>query len=834
MTARIRQLFDDVVHDLRYAGRALRKSPGFAAAVIVTLGLGIGANAAMFGVVDRLMFRPYAYLRDPSSVNRIYLRATYRGTTSTGPYTEYARYLDLKRWTTSFDEWAGFASRKWAVGVGDASRERQVATVNATFFKFFDAKPALGRFFLAEEDTTPVGKDVAVLGYGFWQSEYGGDRNVLGKVIQVGNIAATIVGVAPEGFAGVNDVDPPAVYIPITTYAGSQPGERANPTYYTRYYWGWMEMMARRKPGVTEEQATADLTRAYTRSWNYEIELNKEGTPVAEAKPMAIAGAMKIGAGPDPSLEARTAFWVTGVAAIVLLIACANVANLFLARALKREREVAVRLALGVTRSRLVTQTLTESLLLSLLGSVAGLLVAQWGGIAIRRLLIRSENASLDVLTDWRTLGIAVGVAMICALLTGLAPAFLSGRGDLARSLKAGPREGTYHRSRTRVTLLVLQGALSVVLLVGAGLFVRSLQHVRQMRLGYDADPVLLVSRNMRGMTVDSASRVRLGRTLLETAQSIPGVESATWVSSVPFWSTSSTNLYVAGIDSVRKLGRFTFQSATQDYFRTMGTRILRGRGFTSEDRQAAPRVAVVSESMANVLWPGKEALGQCMRVGQDTMPCTTVVGIAEDAVQRDLTGDKRYHYYLVMDQYQPAGGSYVLLRMRGDVAAQQELVRKTMQRVMPGQSYVTTKPLGEIVADEQRSWQLGATVFVAFGVLALVIAAVGLYSVIGYNVMQRMHELGVRVALGAQSSDILRLVVGQGLRFAVAGVALGTLLAFAASRWLEPLLFKQSPKDPVVYSIVGGLLVLVALAASAAPAFRASRADPNAALRSE
>jgi predicted permease len=379
-----------------------------------------------------------------------------------------------------------------------------------------------------------------------------------------------------------------------------------------------------------------------------------------------------------------------------------------------------------------------------------------------------------------------------------------------------------------------LQGALSVVLLVGAGLFVRSLQHVRQMRLGYDADPVLLVSRNMRGMTVDSASRVRLGRTLLETAQSIPGVESATWVSSVPFWSTSSTNLYVAGIDSVRKLGRFTFQSATQDYFRTMGTRILRGRGFTSEDRQAAPRVAVVSESMANVLWPGKEALGQCMRVGQDTMPCTTVVGIAEDAVQRDLTGDKRYHYYLVMDQYQPAGGSYVLLRMRGDVAAQQELVRKTMQRVMPGQSYVTTKPLGEIVADEQRSWQLGATVFVAFGVLALVIAAVGLYSVIGYNVMQRMHELGVRVALGAQSSDILRLVVGQGLRFAVAGVALGTLLAFAASRWLEPLLFKQSPKDPVVYSIVGGLLVLVALAASAAPAFRASRADPNAALRSE
>jgi predicted permease len=354
------------------------------------------------------------------------------------------------------------------------------------------------------------------------------------------------------------------------------------------------------------------------------------------------------------------------------------------------------------------------------------------------------------------------------------------------------------------------------------------------MRLGYDADPVMLVSRNMRGMTIDSVARIQLGRTLLQTAQAIPGVESAAWVSSVPFWSTSSTNLYVAGIDSVRKLGRFTFQIATTDYFRTMGTRILRGRGFTADDREGAARIAVVSQSMAQALWPGKEAIGQCLRVGQDTMPCTTVVGVAEDAVQRDLTGDKRYHYYLPIDQYQPAGGFMVMLRMRGDIAAQQETVRKALQRVMPGQSYVTTKPLGEVIAEQQRSWQLGATVFVAFGGLALVIAAVGLYSVIGYNVMQRMHELGVRVALGAQARDIVQLVVGQGVRFAVAGVALGTALAFAASRWIEPLLFKQSPKDPVVYSVVGGLLVLVALAASAAPAFRASRADPNTALRSE
>jgi putative ABC transport system permease protein len=827
-----RHLIEAFVQDVRYALRGLRKSPAFAAAVILTLGLGIGANAAMFGVIDRLMFRPFAYLRDPGTVHRVYLQATNRGTTATSWHTEYTRYLDLKRATRSFDEWSGFAHRQVAVGVGEASRERSVAAVNASFFRFFDAPPALGRYFLAAEDTTPRGAEVAVLGYGFWQSEFGG-RNVLGEVIQVGNIPATIIGVAPEGFAGVDDTNPPAIYIPITTYAGSQPNERTNPRYYLTYNWGWMEMMVRRKPGVTVEQASHDLTQAYLLSWNAERDKEASIAPAAVAKPNAIAGSMKIGAGPSPGLEARTALWVTGVAAIVLLIACANVANLFLARALRRQREVAVRLALGVSRQRLMMQTLTESLVLSVLGSLVGLVIAQWGGLAIRRLLIANQGASLDVLTDWRTLGLAAGVALLAGLLTGIAPAVLSGRGDLARSLKAGPREGTYHRSRTRVALLVLQGAMSVVLLVGAGLFVRSLRNVNDMRMGYDAEPVLLVTRNLRGMDMSDSTRAQLNRTLLATGAAIPGVESASWVTSVPFWSSSSTNLFVPGIDSVRRLGRFTYQTATTDYFETMGTRILRGRGFLPDDRANAPLVAVVSESMGNVLWPGKDAIGQCMRVRADTMPCTTVVGIAEDIVQQDVTSDKRYQYYLPMEQA-GWGGSFLMVKMRGDPRAQQETVRKAIQQVLPGHAYATVKPFAELVDEQRRSWRLGATMFVAFGVLALIVAAVGLYGVIGYNVTQRMHELGVRVALGAQSDDILRLVVGQGVRLAVAGVALGSALAFAGGRWIEPLLFKQPARDPVVFSVVASVLVLVALAASAAPALRAARADPNSALRSE
>jgi predicted permease len=755
-----------------------------------------------------------------------------RGTMRTQWHTEYARYLDLKKWTTSFSQYSGFAERMMAVGVGDAARERRVAVVSATFFSFFNARPALGRFFVATEDTTPRGADVAVLGHGFWKAEFAG-RDVRGTVLQVGSIRATIVGVAPEGFAGINDSDPPAVYIPITTYANAEGGGSNATNYFTAYNWGWVQILVRRKPSVTLAQASADMSRAHLRSWNAQRATEPSLAPAEVAKPSAIVSAVKLGAGPEPSLEARTALWVTGVAGIVLLIACANAANLFLARALRRQREIAVRLALGVGRGRLIRQSLTESLVLSILGSVAGLLLAQWGGTAIRRLLIASENVSLDVFTDWRTLGVATAVAVASGILTGLAPALLSGRGDLAAALKAGAREGTYQRSRTRDALLVTQGALSVVLLVGAALFVKSLGKVKAMRMGYDAEPVLIATRNLRGTQLDDSARVALRRSLLETAQAFPGVEYATWVSSVPFWSTSTTRLFVAGIDSVRALGQFRYQMATTDYFRAMGTRIVRGRGFTPDDRAGAPRIAVVSEAMAKALWPGRDAIGQCMRVFADTMPCTTVVGVAEDMVQEALS-ETRYHYYLPIEQSRPAGGHSLLIRMRGDPALQAERVRKALQAVMPGQSYVTVRPLRELVDGTRRSWQLGATMFVAFGVLALAVAAVGLYGVIGYNVTQRMHELGVRVALGAQSGDILRLVTGQGVRFAVAGIAVGTALALAGSRWLQPLLFEQSATDPVIYGLVGAILLVVALAASAAPAVRAAKADPNVALRAE
>jgi putative ABC transport system permease protein len=830
------RLFDDFSQDLKYALRGLRKSPGFAAAAIVTLAFGIGANAAMFGVVDRLMFRPYPYLKDPSTVHRIYLRQTDRGTTRTqAGGIQYTRYMDIKNGTSSFTHHAAFLSPNLAVGAGDAARERRVGVVSAAFWDFFAARPALGRFFTAAEDTTPRGADVVVLGHGFWKAAFGGRADVVGQTVRVNNVSATIIGVAPEGFVGVDDDDPPALFMPITTYRGrraeAEPNDPTN--WFTTYNTGLVSIMVRRKPGVSVEQANADVTQAYRASYLKQMELSPAMTPLDKANPTGIVSAMKVGAGPDPSLEARTALWVTGVAAIVLLIACANVANLFLARALKRQRETALRLALGVTRVRLVRQALTESVLLSLLGSIAGLLVAYWGGAGIRRLLVASDNAPLEVFTDWRTIGVSIGAALLAALLTGIVPSWMSMRGDLARALKTGARGGS-QRSRARTALLVVQGALSVVLLVGAGLFVKSLGNVKAMRIGYDAEPVLLANRSMRGMRLDSAASVALRTALVERARAIPGVEAAAWIYSVPFRSTSATRLFVAGIDTVARLGRFTYQASSSGYFETMGTRILRGRAYTDADRAGAPRVMVVSESMGRVLWPNADPLGQCVKVHADTMPCTTVIGIAEDMIQNDLQTSTRFHYYMPVEQFDPAGGNGLFLRMRGDPRQHQEAVRRALQSVMPGETFVTVTPLIEVVDAARRSWQLGATMFVACGVLALIVAGIGLYGVIGYNVTQRMHELGIRVALGAQSTDILRLVVRQGMAFAVAGVVLGGVIAFAASRWMQPLLFQQSARDPVVYAFVGAIMLIVALVASAPAAARAAQADPNAALRAE
>ncbi|HEY6224865.1 MAG TPA: ABC transporter permease, partial [Gemmatimonadales bacterium] len=693
-----------LLQDLRYALRSLAKSPGFTLGVVLTLALGIGANVTMFSIVDRMLFRTPPMLRDPSATHRVYLAQTYRGVETADASMQYARYVDLTSGTTSFARTAAFTEDDIAVGVGTEARELRIGIVSASFFGFFDAPPALGRYFTTTEDAPPTGTAVAVLGYGFWQTRYGGRPDILGSTLQIGPVIYTIIGVAPQGFAGLWPNQPPAALIPISTYAGAlAAGFMQNERWWTTYSWDWMSMLVQRKPGVSTATATADVTRAFLRSFEAERAGDQTLSPAALARPRGIVASVLSERGPNESSFAKVATWVSGIAVIVLLIACANVMNLLLARALRRRREIAIRLALGVTRRRLLSQLLAESLVLAACGGAVGLMIAEWGGTVLRDQFL-AGSADVSVLGNERTLLFAALAVLVTGVLTGLVPALRVLRPDLATDLKAGIREGIYQRSRTRAVLLIAQCALSVTLLVGAGLFVRSLRQVRDVRLGYDVDPVLIVDLNMRGVQLDSARHVVLRRNLQDAARSIPGVQHVSPRVSVPFLGRMSVSLYVAGIDSVRRLGRFLLNAVGPDYFATMGTQLVRGRGISDQDVASAPGAMVVSEAMAGVLWPGRDAIGQCVHVRFETAPCTYVVGVAENIHSQGLGDDPTFTYYLSSAQWDPANGG-LFVRVGGPARHLAETVRRRLQEVMPGASYVVVTPFADVLGRETRSW---------------------------------------------------------------------------------------------------------------------------------
>jgi predicted permease len=714
------------------------------------------------------------------------------------------------------------------VGTGDQTREATVGTVSASFFEFFNARPALGRYFSRSEDRVPAGAPVTVISYPFWQLQYDGRTDIIGTTLKIDKTSYTIIGVAAEDFTGMDDGGVPVAFIPITAYASAVRG----PGWEKMYTWSWMEMLVRRRPNVSVATATAELETSFRRNWiKTGTILGDKWPSIEEAKPRAILAPVLYGRGPGGGRDSKIVVWVSGVAVVVLLIACANVANLLLSRAVRRRREIALRLALGVTRMRLIRQLISESLVLALFGGLAGLAIAQWGGGVLRAVFLPRE-ARAAVLTDSRTLLFAITMVLTTALLTGVAPSINTVRQNLSGALKTGGREGSYRRSHLQTFLLILQAALSVVLLVGAGLFVKSFQNVRSMRLGYDVDPVLVVRENQRDVKLTPVEADAMEQRVLEEAQRTPGVVSATRVASVPFWSNEGRGLRVEGVDSVRKLGRFILQAGSPDYFATMGTRILRGRAFNAGDGIGAPRVMVVSEAMAKALWPGQEALGKCIHI--DTFPCSTVIGIAEEMHVRSLMAEREFTYYIPFAQYDGGASGAIVVRVRGDAADFTEPVRRQLQRLMPGAAYVSTVPLRTLVDPNLRSWRFGATMFAAFGLLALTLAAIGLYSVIAYNVAQRTQELGVRIALGAKTQNVLRLIIRRGVGLTLIGVAIGGVIAYWASRWTEPLLYKQSPHDPAVLAGVAVVLILVAVLASAIPAVRATRVDPNVALRAE
>jgi predicted permease len=819
-------LFEQGAQDLRYAVRALVARKTFALGVIITLALGVGANATMFGIVDRLLFRAPPRLTDPSTVHRIYLHSVEQGEPRVDRNFAFPQYLDLKRTVNSFSDLAAFQTTRFAVGDGEAVHEVPVTVASASYFDFFSA----------QEDTLE-GSLVAVLGYGFWQSQYGG-RNVIGEQIRVGSKLRTIIGVAPSGFVGMSDQGVPAMFVPITSYASVAGGKN----YATNYFWSWLEMIARRKPGVSADAAQADLTHGFVDSWRNMYETGSAQVKKAIGTPVArnISGeltAVQFNRGPQASRDAQVAKWIGGVAIIVLLIACANVANLLLSRAIGRRREIAVRLALGVSRARLVRQLMTEALLLAVLGSAAGLAIAQWGAASIRKWFLPAD-LDVGVFTDVRTLMFALVVTIVVALITGVVPAVRASREDVAASLKAGARSGSQHHTRMRTTLLVSQVALSAILLVGAGLFVRSLRNVYGYRLGYDTDKVVFATMRARGVPLTPDLQRSITERMLAAAQSVPGISHVSKVQSVPFFANDVRGLLAPGVDSVNSRGRFILQIGSSDYFATMGTRIVRGRAFTDSDRPGTPPVVVVSEGMARAIWGAKDAIGQCLAFQPDSagqpIRCMTVIGIAEEMHLRSFADAREFSYYVPALQSAEPPEPKLLARASGDVSAIIEPLRRRLQAEMPGAAYVSVFPMTQLVDFNFKSWRLGSTMFVAFGGLALILSAVGLYSLIAYEVAQRRRELSVRVALGATMSHVVGFVVGRGVRLVALGLVVGGAIALWGAPRLQSQLWQQEPRDPMVFSVVVLSLLAVGALATAGPAFRASRVDPNAALRED
>ncbi len=821
-----------IAQDFRYALRGLRLKPWFAVAVIITLGLGIGANATMFGIVDRLLFRAPRYLVGADRAGRVFIPRMFRGTESANSFFSYRRYLDIRNATTSFDAMTPFYSRRMPIGLGEATRLMNVAVSDADLWKMFEVRPVIGRFFTEAEANPKNPAFVLVISYGYWQTNYGGRNDALGQTVNVGPDPYTIIGVTPDGFSGFTS-DPVIGFISTAANSNSRGngGTIGGRAWWDTYNSTWFEVFARRKPNVSPARADADLTQAHVLSYKTQLAEQPKSTPIALARPRGFLAPALRARGPDPSSESRVATWLAGVALIVLLIACANVANLLVARALRRQREIAVRLALGVGRVRLLMQLAMESSVLAVIGGAVGLLIAQWGGVAVRRALLDQTNSSAT-LADTRLLLFVGTLTIITGVLTGLAPALQARRTDIANALKAGVREGTVHRSGLRIGLLVAQAALSVVLLIGAGLFVRSLVNVKNIRLGYEPEHLLLIETNLRGMKLDSTEQKALTQRLVDRARTIPEVVSVSRALTLPYYSNWQLRLFVPGIDSVSKIGDFQLQAGSPTIFATMGTRILRGRGFTNADVGNAPGVAIVSELMAQKLWPGENAVGKTFRISADTAPPVTVVGIAEDIRQSSLN-EPDAGYYVPVEQF-PFGGDFIVMRTSTPAETQTEAVRRALQPLVPGIAYVTTTPMTKLMAGATRSWRLGATMFTVFGGLALVLAAVGLYSVIAYSVTHRMHEMGVRIALGAQARDVIRLIVSEGLRAVIPGIVLGAIIALIAGRWIAPLLFQVSPKDPPVLVGVVTILVAVAIAASWVPARRAARIDPNEALRAD
>ncbi|HYK12038.1 MAG TPA: ABC transporter permease [Gemmatimonadales bacterium] len=835
--------FESLRADTVYALRGFRARPGLVSVIVLVFALGLGANATMFGVLDRLLLRAPDHVTDPDRVYGV-------GTHTIGePWTQstfsYADYADFRDNVPGFVDVAAATMavtnqrQNFPLGRGASADRVAGELVSWNFFRTLGVRPALGRFFLPGDDSTGADR-AAVIGYGFWRRHFGGRADAIGRQIEIGKYRYTVVGVAPKGFTGV-ELPEEDVWLPVHVADGLR--FDATSQWDKSRTSQWLRIVGRLRPGVSAAQARDQATSVYRGMEEQRIAQHPDWSrwihPDSEVAVMPSIIPSK--AVSDADSDVKIAVLLSAMAVVVLIIACANVANLLLVRALARRREVAVRLALGVSRGRLISQLLVEGVMLAGMGEAGALIIALWGSRAIRSLLL-GDAAWVGSGIDWRVFGFTTVVAVATGLVTALVPALQAARTDLNSGLKQGRADTGGGRFGARSILLATQAALALVLLAGAGLFVRSLQNVANLPFGVDVDRVLVAQMSAGSVGLSPEQSRRLFLAFADRARAVPGVTDAAVSLGVPFGLSWGLSINVPGKPRPGLQREPVQYAVTPGYFGTLGISLLEGREFTDADRDGTLPVAMINKTAADVYWPGDNPIGQCAKLGSDSAPCTTIVGVVSNTRRQQLVEGLVPQVYRPLAQRTDSGtnrtaaffGWTLVVRGGAEAARLAEPIRRALQGTDPDVPYVTVRTMADVVGVQTTAWRLGAGVFSAFGALALLLAAIGLYSVLSFGVAQRFREFGVRLALGAQAPDLMRQTMAKGLAPVIAGLGAGVFLAALSAKLVASLLFGVSPRDPGVLGAVSGILLLVAAAAAVVPAWRATRVDPASALRSE
>ncbi len=803
-----------VLQDVRYAFRRLCKAPAFTAVALVTLALGIGVNAAIFSVVNAIILKPLPY-EDADRLTFVMESRLNIPVISVA----YLNYLDWKEQNQSFEEMAIVRGETYNL-TGDQDPERLMgAHVSANLFTMLGVQPLLGRTF-EQQDDRPGATPVAVLNYGLWQRRFGGDSSILGQTLMLNGTYYTVVGVLPPDFKWFLQHQPPEIWTPIGLWANTsmlnQRGNRSG-----------MNVIARLKEDVTLSDAEADLATIARR-----LEEQYPGTNTGSGIRMMPFHERVVG-------EARTPLMILlGAVGLVLMIACANVANLLLVRATGRTKEFAVRTALGAGRWRLIRQLLTECVVLASTGGIVGVLLAYWG----IDLLVAAGQADLpridEVAVDRTVLGFSLVLALLTGGLFGLAPALQSSRPDLHSALKDSSRGSTAGRNHFRSSLVVAEVALALVLLIGAGLLIRSFWRLQTESPGFNPDNVLTAQIVLTGSSYeDQDARLAFYYRLLEQLQSVPGVQTASMINPLPVTGTGWQTRFMIEGRPRPDPGEFPsteWMQISPGYFRTMEIPLLRGRTFSEFDHQNAQPVVIIDEKFASSHFPNADPLGRRIAFGDLSNPTwRQIVGVVGHVKVKGVAEEATIEMYMPYTQgaYAPIS---LMLRTTGDPSNVVPAVRYAVLAIDPALPLYNIQMMDELLENTVVARRLAMTLLTIFAGLALVLVTVGIYGVVSYAVSQRTHEIGIRMALGADQANVLSLVVHQGATLTLIGLAIGLATACGLTRMLRSMLFGVEPTDPITFAVITLFLAIVGLVAAYIPARRATRVDPLVALQYE